>query len=148
MSAKPESDPYYSVRDTVQETVDRIQSNHKKFLSLLKTVDTSSNNEFKDIRKSKCFFPFAVAQSFDTLTLSQMIDLRGDIRTVDEQLKFLKGALDAIEKNRANYSYIKDGELAGRKKFVEQSSNNVQSKPPSHSPAIVQMCDIIALSQM
>ena len=91
---------------------------------------------------ASCFFPFAVAQS---LTLSQMIDLRGDIRTVDEQLKFLKGALDAIEKNRANYSYIKDGELAGRKKFVEQSSNNVQSKPPSHSPAIVQMCDIIAI---
>lgn len=54
--------------------------------------------------------------------------LRGDIRTVDEQLKFLKNAVEAIEKNRGNYSYIKDGELANRKKFVEQSTNNVQSK--------------------
>lgn len=53
MSNKPDIDPYYSVRDTVQETVDRIQTNHKKFQSLLKTTDTSSSNEFKDVRKSK-----------------------------------------------------------------------------------------------
>ncbi len=76
-----------------------------------------------------------VSQNYQNITHPLLISslflyqgLRGDIRTVDEQLKFLKNAVEAIEKNRGNYSYIKDGELANRKKFVEQSTNNVQSE--------------------
>ena len=51
---------------------------------------------------------------------------------MDEQLKFLKNAVDAIEKNRANYSHIKDGELASRRRFIEQSSSTVQSNVQSN----------------
>lgn len=115
MATKNEIDPYYSVRDHVQSQLERIKLKHERFQDLLRTVDTSSSSEFKEVRKG----------------------LRQDVRAVDKEILGLKEAVDTIEKNRAKFMYIKDNELQNRKRFVEDSQKSVSAVKASMDSSAV-----------
>ena len=91
------ADPFYAVRDNVNSQVEKIKIRHEQFLGLVKSCDTSSNVEFKELRKG----------------------LVKDVRKADRDLGGLKGAVEMVEKNRLKFPHIKDAELAARKKFVD-----------------------------
>jgi hypothetical protein len=69
----------------------------------VKVCDTSTNIEFKELRK----------------------DLLKNVRTVDKQIKDLKGAVDMVDKNREKFPHIKDVELNSRKKFVDDTQRSI-----------------------
>eukprot|EP01040_Poterioochromonas_malhamensis_P018448 gene18448-21551_t len=117
--SKAEVDPYYSVRDHVQAQVDRIKLEYQRFQNLLET-DTSSNSEFKDVRKG----------------------LSKDIKAVDKEIKGLRDALDTVDKNRAKFSALKDGEIQSRRQFVNEMQNVVSEiKAGMDSPAVRRKLD-------
>ena len=91
------ADPFYAVRDNVNSQVEKIKVRHEQFLGLVKSCDTSSSVEFKELRKG----------------------LVKDVRKADRDLGGLKGAVEMVEKNRLKFPHIKDAELATRKKFVD-----------------------------
>lgn len=91
------ADPFYAVRDNVNSQVEKIKVRHEQFLGLVKSCDTSSSVEFKELRKG----------------------LVKDVRKADRDLGGLKGAVEMVEKNRLKFPHIKDAELAARKKFVD-----------------------------
>mmetsp|Transcript_27807 Transcript_27807/g.26625 ORF Transcript_27807/g.26625 Transcript_27807/m.26625 type:complete len:251 (+) Transcript_27807:127-879(+) len=90
-------DPFYTVRDNVNSQVEKIKIRHETFLDYVKNSDTSTNIDFKEIRK----------------------DLQRDIRKAEKDLNGLKGAVDMVDKNRLKFPHIKDGELGSRKNFVD-----------------------------
>lgn len=96
-------DPFYSVRDNVSSQLERIKVKSEKFQDMVKTTNTAINVDFKDLRKG----------------------LFKDLRTVDKELRGLKGAVDMIEKNRMKFPHIEDRELSNRKGFVEDSTNTL-----------------------
>lgn len=95
-SANSSSDPFYTVRDNVNSQVEKIKVRHEQFLGLVKTVDTSTSVDFKELQKG----------------------LVKDVRKADRDLGGLKDAVDMVEKNRLKFPHIKDAELGARKKFV------------------------------
>ena len=108
MANNNSNDPFYTVRDNVNNQVEKIKVRHEQFLGLVKTVDTSSSAEFKELRKG----------------------LVKDVRKADRDLGGLKGAVEMIEKNRLKFPHIKDAELSQRKKFVDEMQvvlNDVKS---------------------
>eukprot|EP00595_Chromulina_sp_UTEXLB2642_P002212 CAMPEP_0196761094 /NCGR_PEP_ID=MMETSP1095-20130614/215_1 /TAXON_ID=96789 ORGANISM="Chromulina nebulosa, Strain UTEXLB2642" /NCGR_SAMPLE_ID=MMETSP1095 /ASSEMBLY_ACC=CAM_ASM_000446 /LENGTH=223 /DNA_ID=CAMNT_0042110189 /DNA_START=64 /DNA_END=732 /DNA_ORIENTATION=+ len=108
-------DPFYTVRDNVQSQVDRIKVSHEKFQGLIRNTDTSSNSEFKDLRKA----------------------LVKDLRSADKDLQGLKDAVDMVEKNRSKFPRIKDPELASRRKFVNDTQAIIQEIKSSMESASV-----------
>eukprot|EP01038_Epipyxis_sp_PR26KG_P011474 gene11474-15368_t len=115
MSKSDNPDPFYSVRDNVNSQIEKIKIKHEKFQDLLRNTDTSTNLEFKDLRKN----------------------IVKDLRSVDKDLTGLKGAVDMIEKNRSKFPHIKDNELNSRKRFVEDSQNSIQTIKSSMDSNIV-----------
>eukprot|EP00981_Chlorochromonas_danica_P001695 scaffold369_cov177-Ochromonas_danica.AAC.28 len=84
----------------VSSQIERLKARHEKYQDLIRTTNTSVNTEFKELRKT----------------------LVKDIRGVDKDLRGLREAVDMVEKNRAKFAHIKDGELASRKKFVDDAA--------------------------
>lgn len=108
MANNNNTDPFYTVRDNVNSQVEKIKVRHEQFLGLVKSIDTSSSAEFKELRKG----------------------LVKDVRKADRDLGGLKGAVEMIEKNRLKFPHIKDAELSQRKKFVDEMQvvlNDVKS---------------------
>lgn len=99
-ASRPTEDPFYTIRDEVRSQADQVKVRHERFQDLVKTVDTSSNVEFKELRKG----------------------LVKDIRSVDKKVKGLKDAVDMVDKNRSKFPHIKDAELASRKRFVDDTT--------------------------
>ena len=98
-------DPYYNVRDSISEQLRRVQQKHEKFQSMVRSVNTASSSEFRELRKS----------------------LIKEFRSVDKQLRDLKlGAVDTVESNRAKFPHITNPELGQRKLFVQESSSILQ----------------------
>lgn len=103
----------------MQSQVDRIKIKYQRFQNLLET-DTSSNSEFKDVRKG----------------------LSKDIKAVDKEIKGLRDALDTVDKNRAKFSALKDGEIQSRRQFVNEMQNVVSEiKAGMDSPAVRRKLD-------
>lgn len=103
----------------VQSQVDRIKLKYQRFQNLLDS-DTSSNSEFKDIRKG----------------------LSKDIKSVEKEIKGLRDALDTIDKNRAKFAHLKDNEVQSRRQFVNEMQNNVSEiKAGMDSPAVRRKLD-------
>lgn len=50
--SKSSEDPFYAVRDNVSTQVERVKIKNEKFKSLMKKVDTSTDADFKELRKS------------------------------------------------------------------------------------------------
>lgn len=50
--SKPSDDPFYAVRDNVSTQVERLKIKNETFKKLMKKVDTSSDADFKELRKS------------------------------------------------------------------------------------------------
>lgn len=75
---------------------EQLKVRHEKFQDLVKNVDTSSNQEFMELRKG----------------------LVGDVRSIDRKLKGLKEAVEVVEKNRSKFPLIKDSELDLRRQFI------------------------------
>lgn len=92
------SDPFYTVRDSVNSQVDKIKVRYEQFLGLVKAVDTATNADFKELRKG----------------------LIRDVRKADRDVGGLKGTVEMVQKNRLKFPHIKDTELASRKKFVDE----------------------------
>jgi len=65
-------DPYYGVRDNVKVQCDKMKVKNARFHDMLRTCNTASSLEFKDLRKG----------------------LVRDMRAVEKQLKDLKGAIE------------------------------------------------------
>lgn len=97
------ADPFYTVRDNVNSQVERIKVKNEKFQDLVQTINTATSPEFKDLRKN----------------------LFKDLRTVEKDLKGLKGAVDMIDKNRQKFPHIQDYELTKRRRFVDESQSTV-----------------------
>ena len=81
----------------------KIKVKYEKYQDLVKSCDTSTNVEFKELNK----------------------DLTKSVRTVDKQIKDLKGAVDMVDKNREKFPHIKDAELNSRKKFVDDTQRSI-----------------------
>ena len=97
-------DPYFNVRDSINEQIKRIKGKHEKFQAMLFSVNTASSSEFRELRKS----------------------LIKEVRSVEKQLRDLKlGAVDMVESNRAKFPHITNPELGQRKIFVEESSTSL-----------------------
>lgn len=58
--SKPSDDPFYAVRDNVATQVERIKMKNEKFKALMKKVDTSSNADFKELRKGINLFSYKI----------------------------------------------------------------------------------------
>ena len=98
-------DPYYNVRDSISEQLRRVQQKHEKFQTMVRSVNTASSTEFRELRKS----------------------LIKEFRSVEKQLRDLKlGAVDTVESNRAKFPHITNPELGQRKLFVQESSSILQ----------------------
>ena len=95
--------PHLFTHSNVTGQVSKIKVKYEKFLDLVKVCDTSTNIEFKELRK----------------------DLLKNVRTVDKQIKDLKGAVDMVDKNREKFPHIKDVELNSRKKFVDDTQRSI-----------------------
>ena len=98
LSKNGSSDPFYTVKDSVSSQVDKIKVRYEQFLGLVKTVDTATHADFKELRKN----------------------LVKDVRKADRDVGGLKGTVDMVQKNRLKFPHIKDTELASRKKFVDE----------------------------
>ena len=80
------SDPYYGVRDSINSQIERVKTKHDLFQKQVLSVNTASNGDFKELRKS----------------------LVKEIRNIEKQLKDLKlGAVDMVEANRAKFPQIR-----------------------------------------
>jgi len=90
-------DPYFGVRDNVKAQCDKMKVKNKRFHDMLRSVNTASNLEFKDLRKA----------------------LAKDVRGVEKQLRDLRGAIEMVENNRAKFPGISNPELGQRKVFVD-----------------------------
>lgn len=110
--SKANEDPFYAVREDVQKQVERIKSRFEKFKEMYRSTDTSTNMEFKDLKKG----------------------LGKDLRKVERDLGGLRGAVEQIEKNRVKFPHVKDQELSLRKKFVldtQASINDIKASMDS-----------------
>lgn len=97
-------DPYYGVRDNVKAQCDKMKARNAKFHDMVRNVNTASSMEFKDLRKT----------------------LNKDVRNVEKQIRDLRGAIDAIEANRARFPGITNPELGQRKVFIDDMTYIVQ----------------------
>jgi uncharacterized protein (DUF342 family) len=100
------------MNSNVAGQVAKIKVRYEKFLDMVKTVDTSTNTEFKDLSKS----------------------LTKDLRNTEKNVKDLKEAVSQVEKNRDKFPLIKDAELSVRKKFVDDNQralNGILNSPTS-----------------
>lgn len=114
-ASKPTEDPFYTIRDEVRSQADQVKVRHERFQDLVRSVDTSSNVEFKDLRKG----------------------LVKDIRSVDKKVKGLKDAVDMVDKNRSKFPHIKDAELISRKRFVDDTISLLADiKSSMESPSV------------
>lgn len=118
--AQSDVDPFYTVRENVNSQIERIKSRQGKFQQLAKSVDTSVNNEFKDLKKS----------------------ISKEMRAVDKDIKGLRGAIEMIENNRNKFPHITDVELDNRKNFVQTALNTLaEMKESMESVAIRKKMD-------
>jgi len=103
VNAGASEDPFYAVRDTVQNFMERINVKYDKFKDLAFNTNTASNGDFKELRKG----------------------LVKDIRTIDRQIKDLKGAVEMADRNRDKFTHISDVELSQRKQFVDSMTKEI-----------------------
>jgi syntaxin 6 len=104
-NAGASEDPFYAVRDTVQNYMERIKVKYERFRDVVMNTNTAINAEFKELRKG----------------------LAKDIRTIDRQIKELKGAVDMADRNRDKFKHISDSELSQRKQFVESMVKEINA---------------------
>lgn len=88
----------------VQRQIDKLRARHERFKELYPNVDTSTNSEFKELKKG----------------------LTKEAKKVSRDLGGLRGAVEQIEKNRAKFPHVKDQELATRRQFVETSQSSIE----------------------
>lgn len=88
-------DPYYEVRDAVKKQVDSIKRTHDSFQDLVRSADSTAS-QIKEMRRNLVI----------------------DIRAADKDFKVLKNSVANIEKDRSQYSSIKDSEFEARKNFI------------------------------
>ena len=96
-------DPFHTVRDNVKNQIERLKIKNDLFLELLQSCDTYTNVEFKELRKS----------------------LVREIKATVQDIKGLQGALDMVERKRANFPHINDGEFSNRKQFLCQVNKQI-----------------------
>lgn len=140
--SKSSEDPFYAVRDNVSTQVERVKIKNEKFKSLMKKVDTSTDADFKELRKSAFLI---ILWNIDYCFIAcHCLALIKDIRQAEKDLKGLRGAVETVrwilstnpkislsnikmlfiwkvEKNRQKFAHVKDTELALRKKFVDDT---------------------------
>ena len=78
----------------VKSKIEKLKAKYEKFQDMLKTVDTSSNAEFKELQKGMLF---ALFLTFDFIEETNIFPgLTKDIRVADKQIKELKGTVDMV----------------------------------------------------
>ena len=97
------SDPFYTVRAELRGKLSAIEARTATFEELLDGSDTATNAEFKALRK----------------------ELARETRAADAQLKDLRLTVDYVERDRATFSHIDDGELARRRAFLAETKRSL-----------------------
>jgi len=95
-------DLFYTVRDEIQNQVEKLKVKHERFLDLVRNTNTGTS-EFKELRKG----------------------MVKDIRNAEKNMSALEGSVDMVEKNRPKFPQIKDPELASRKKIVKNLKDSI-----------------------
>jgi len=91
-------DPYYAVRDAVDDSVRTLKVKFDSWKGLLQSVDTATSVEFKTLHE----------------------ELKKELTKMGEMLRKVRGSVDGVERNRAKFSHIDDKELASRKGALEK----------------------------
>lgn len=91
-------DPYYAVRDAVDDSVRTLRVKFDSWKGLLQSVDTATSVEFKTLHE----------------------ELKKELTKMGEMLRKVRGSVDGVERNRAKFSHIDDKELASRKGALEK----------------------------
>lgn len=95
-SALAHQDPFFSARDDLKGKLDYIQRRHEQFLELLKTTNTASNPQFKELQRG----------------------LYRDIEAAENQCKELEKTVAMVEANRQRFKHIDNTELGNRRAFI------------------------------
>jgi len=113
--SKANEDPFYAVRDDVNNQVDKIKQRFARFQELVRSGDSSTSSEFKELRK----------------------EIGKNLRKIERDITGLKGAVEQIEKHREKFTHVRDQELMLRKKFVTDMQNVINDvKAGIDSPAV------------
>lgn len=91
-------DPYFVVKDIIQNSVSKLTHDFEQWQQLLETTNTASSTDFTALTKT----------------------VKRNIKETRNHLSDLDKTIDIVEANRAKYSSISDGELASRKTFVAE----------------------------
>lgn len=97
MASAQANDPFYLVRDTLEQEVRQLQLKFERWRQLLQTVNTATDVGFKT--------------SHD--------EIRKDVTKTEEMCRKVKQAVMNIQMNRARFPHIDDRELANRRQFVD-----------------------------
>jgi CRISPR/Cas system CMR-associated protein Cmr1 (group 7 of RAMP superfamily) len=74
---------------------DQLKVRHEKFQDMVRNVDTSTNPEFLELRKSMNSFSFFIL-TVAIILIHNFLDLVKDVRVVDRKLKGLKEAVEVV----------------------------------------------------
>ena len=96
-------DPYYVVQGELQSKISAAEPRAARFVHLLETVDTCTHAEFRELRRA----------------------LTKEVKAADAQLKDLRTTVDYVERDRATFSHIDDGELARRRAFLAETKRSL-----------------------
>ena len=91
-------DPFYAVRDAVEDGVRTVKVKFDGWKTLLHSVDTSMSVEFKSLHE----------------------ELKKEMSKMSDMLRKVRGSVDGVERNRSKFSHIDDKELASRKSSLEK----------------------------
>jgi len=91
-------DPFYAVRDAVEDSVRTLKVKFDGWKSLLHSVDTATSVDFKTLHE----------------------ELKKEMAKMSEMLRKVRASVDGVERNRVKFSHIDDKELASRKSSLEK----------------------------
>jgi len=103
----PTKDPFYVVKEKVQDVAGQLQQDYHRWKELLESVNTSTNTEFGTLTKN----------------------IKTAIRSIRVYLSDLDRTITIVETNRSKFKQISDEELASRKNFIaEMTALTTQSE--------------------
>lgn len=98
------TDPYYVVKDEVQDAITKLQAMHEDWQRLLRSENTATHSRFQELHS----------------------EIAAELRQLDYDLQDITETVKAVEGNRAHFS-IDDAEVQSRKDFVQTSRDTVRS---------------------
>lgn len=104
-SVAASSDPFYVVKGKVEAQLSELRSDYARWQTLLESSNTSASEEFKALHKG----------------------LKVSCKKISFELQDLRRVCEIVEGNRAKFPAIDDDELASRQRFINATSDTVQT---------------------